>query len=274
MEYIFTYVWMLLLYGFGGWLVGLVISAVKDKKFVWHGLLNGPVCPIYAFVMIALTAAMRPLAALSLPVRIILAVVFGILLSAAFELVTGYILEKVSGRKWWDHSDEKHNFKGYIGCEASAIAGVAAAAVYFLIQPSVEKLIDNAFTSHTGVLVLTLILIVFLIDIIVTLLELTFIVRKVGCAAKLGDAFGKVRAEGESELDALIRIDADGASGEDENGLLRLLAKCKAPLTSNGLVHKRLVSAFPGLKNGTKLPDIESYRKLYADFKEYKRKNP
>ena len=42
-----------IIYSFVGWLVEVIFQAVTKGKIVNRGFLNGPVCPIYGFGMVA-----------------------------------------------------------------------------------------------------------------------------------------------------------------------------------------------------------------------------
>lgn len=50
-------VWIFLIYAFLGWVSEVAFAAVNQGKFVNRGFLNGPVCPIYGFGMLAVVVA-------------------------------------------------------------------------------------------------------------------------------------------------------------------------------------------------------------------------
>jgi len=265
---VFTYVWMILIYGFAGFVISTVYTSLKNKKFCYEGILTLPICPIYGFVMVALVETLRFFPNVPIFVKIIVAIIASILYSAGFELILGYVLNKNFNKKWWTHEKEKYNFKGYIGLIPTLLYGASATLVYFLLQPSVEKLINHLATP-IGVLILSVIIIILLIDIIWTVLEITFISRKITAVDKLDELFGKVKGD-ESELDTLIRLYTVGSDDGDEINLLNALLKYKAPITSNSFTHKRLIGAYPDLADTTKLDGIIKYQKVYTAFKKYK----
>ena len=59
----------------------------------------------------------------SLPVRdnLILVYIFGVIATTILEYITGYIMERLFKMKYWDYSDQRFNFQGYI-CLSSSIA--------------------------------------------------------------------------------------------------------------------------------------------------------
>ena len=44
---IFELIWYFFIYSFIGWCAEIAYAAVKHKKFMNRGFLNGPLCPVY-----------------------------------------------------------------------------------------------------------------------------------------------------------------------------------------------------------------------------------
>lgn len=123
------------IYSFLGWCCEVAFAAVKTGKFVNRGFLNGPICPIYGFGVLAVIFALEPVSG-SLPLLFICSVAVTTLL----EYVTGLVLESVFHMKWWDYSQSKFNIGGYVCLEFSLVWGFAAVFVVKLIHPGIARL--------------------------------------------------------------------------------------------------------------------------------------
>ena len=54
------FAWIFLIYGFVGWCTEVIFAAVNSGKFVNRGFLNGPICPIYGFGILAVVRLLKP----------------------------------------------------------------------------------------------------------------------------------------------------------------------------------------------------------------------
>jgi uncharacterized membrane protein len=90
--------WIFLVYAFLGWCTEVVFQAAIRGKFINRGFLNGPVCPIYGFGVLAVIGCLTPL-------KDNLAVLFfgSVVLTTVLEFITGFVLEKFFCDKWWDY---------------------------------------------------------------------------------------------------------------------------------------------------------------------------
>ena len=98
--------------------------------------MKGPFLPIYGFGALSVLIA-------TLPVRPfpVLVYVFGMIGATALELVTGICMEKLFHVRYWDYSNQKFNFKGYI-CLTSSIAwGAFSLAMIYGFHKPIEKLV-------------------------------------------------------------------------------------------------------------------------------------
>lgn len=53
--------WYFVIYAVLGWVVEVCFCSIKTGSFVNRGFLNGPVCPIYGFGMVAVLVCLWPL---------------------------------------------------------------------------------------------------------------------------------------------------------------------------------------------------------------------
>ena len=117
-----------IIYAFLGWCAEVAVTAVKQRRFVNRGVMNGPIVPLYGLMATLAGVFMEPEEN-----NLLVFVLGAVVLCAAVEVVAGVILERQFDRRWWDYSDRPMNLKGYICLESSLIKGVLVAlAVRFL----------------------------------------------------------------------------------------------------------------------------------------------
>lgn len=178
MEYtLYQLSWFFLIYSFAGWWIGTAAAAVREKKFVDVGFLYGPWCPAYGFGALAF--------ALFLPeLRDSLFFLFlgGVILSAATAFLTGFVLERIFHRKWWDYSRRRFQFEGYVSLPYSVIWGAAAAACILLLNPLLADLL-GLIPKSVGRIALIVLSVVFALDVFgssISILSLHFRLKQAG----------------------------------------------------------------------------------------------
>ena len=120
-------------YAFLGWCAEVAYAALLHGRFINRGFLNGPVCPIYGFGVLLALYLLRPLQ----PYWPLL-FAGSVLLTSLLELATGFALEKIFGKRWWDYSKEPFNFRGYICLRFSLLWGFACVFVVDILHPTVS----------------------------------------------------------------------------------------------------------------------------------------
>lgn len=96
--------------------------------------------------------------------------VLSVVICSAIELFVGLLLEKMFHAKWWDYSNEKFNYKGYICLKISLLWGVACLLVVKTVQPAIIKLVG--YIPYTaGNIILIIAAIVIIIDTICSVCE-------------------------------------------------------------------------------------------------------
>lgn len=117
-----------IIYAFLGWCAEVAVTAVKQRRFVNRGVMNGPIVPLYGLMATLAGVFLEPEEN-----NLLVFVLGAMILCAAIEVVAGVILERQFGRRWWDYSDRPMNLKGYICLESSLVKGILVAlAVRFL----------------------------------------------------------------------------------------------------------------------------------------------
>ncbi|MBS5216122.1 MAG: putative ABC transporter permease [Clostridiales bacterium] len=134
---IYQLLWYFLLYSFVGWCLEIVYAAVRKKRFVNRGILNGPLCPVYGLGMVFSFIFFRSLT----ENFVFLAIGCGAI-ATVLEFFTGMLLEKLFKKKWWDYSDYKYNLGGYVCLPFSIIWGITAALAIKFAQPLFQIVLD------------------------------------------------------------------------------------------------------------------------------------
>ncbi len=167
---IFSY---FVIYSFVGWVVEVIYQALKKGKIINRGFLNGPVCPIYGFGMVAVLLFFDYIDIGSLQEASgVFLFAIGVLFSTAIELFGGWTLDKLFHTKWWDYSKEKYNLHGYICLKFSIIWGIGVVFIMHVIHPLVQKFSVNLIPSKIGWWILAILYIIYFIDLVVTVTEI------------------------------------------------------------------------------------------------------
>lgn len=258
------------IYSFLGWCVEVVYAALTSRKFVNRGFLNGPVCPIYGFGVIAVVYLLEPVSH-----HIGLLFLGSVLVTSAIELVAGVVLEKLFHQKWWDYSKRPFNLGGYICPLFSLLWGMACLIVVYEIHPMVTRLVKGIPDVALMIVLaaLTVLLVIDLIATVHTILKfnrklerieaLSALIRKV--SDSLGDnlATGAILlAEKKDEIGEKLDEIGERLSHQKEQALLELKRKRKELIESRFFGQMRLLKAFPGLNS-------RRYKEALKLLKEY-----
>ena len=246
--------WIFLIYAFLGWCSEVAFAAVNKGKFVNRGFLNGPVCPIYGFGMLIVVTALWGLKG-----NLILLFLGSATLTTALEFVTGFVLEKFFHDKWWDYSDMPFNIKGYICLKFTVLWGLAATFIVGAVHRFVYMLIVK-MPAVPGIILLSVFAAAFITDFVITVTELAKMPKKLGALLEAEKALRAISDKiGENISDTTIAAKEKGSEIAVENKpkIDELKAEYEkkkqefsAAFEKRNFVHRRIVKAFPNLKNG------------------------
>lgn len=205
--------WLLVfyLYCFLGWCFESAVVSVQQRRFVNRGFLRGPMLPIYGFGATLLLHIALPLHAH--PVWLFFA---SMVAATVFEYIVGVVMERLFKIKYWDYSEHRFQFRGYICLQSSVCWGVMGLLLTWVIHPPVEALVVGL--PFVLLLVLDVLLsAAFVSDVVVS-------VRAALDLAKLLEELDKLREQGvvlrrqlsETALVKLTRLSyrVDEARGE------------------------------------------------------------
>lgn len=106
-------------YSFLGWVGEVVVTAVRKRRYQDRGVLNGPLCILYGIGGLIISFALG-----ELQQGWFFLFGLGAIYATVIEWVAGHILERTSGTRWWDYSDQPLNLDGYICLGASILWGI------------------------------------------------------------------------------------------------------------------------------------------------------
>ncbi len=205
------YILLFFTYAILGWLMEVGCKLVETKKFINRGFLIGPYCPIYGWGAIIITLLLNKY--LADPIALF---IMAIVICSIIEYVTSYFMEKIYHARWWDYSRRKYNINGRICLETMIPFGILGVLIMYFANPFFtgiyEKIPEIALTVICSFLV-----IVFLIDNIIS-----------------------------SHIISTIKV--EGIKAEKDN-TKEITEKVKQILQSKSFLHKRLINAFPDIKN-------------------------
>ena len=112
----FERLWLFFAFSFFGWVLETAMAAVRRRRLVNRGLVNGPLCVIYGITGTALLVVCRELHGIWLFLG-------SMIFSTLAEWIAGHVIEKMYHERWWDYSGITGNLDGYICLPVSIFWG-------------------------------------------------------------------------------------------------------------------------------------------------------
>ena len=154
-----------IVYSIIGWLGEVCYAYYVHRRFVNRGFLNGPLCPMYgvgALIFVGLGKV--------LPHNLLLLFLVSALAATVLEYVTGYLLETIFHRRYWDYSHTRYHIHGYVTLGATVLWGVVGVLAVFFVHPLVSGALGRIpFGVRRRLSAIALAL--FLIDLVVTVIQ-------------------------------------------------------------------------------------------------------
>ena len=165
-------VYLFLVYSFLGWVGEVLHNALRRHRYADRGVLSGPLCMIYGTAALFLQFVLRDLTE-----GWWFLFIGSALYATLIEWVAGHLLERATGARWWDYSDRRLNFDGYICLAASLLWGVLGVVVIKWGTPLLLDLYDliPAGLRHGALWALG---ILFLVDLAGTLLTFSGLLHR------------------------------------------------------------------------------------------------
>lgn len=248
------------IYGTLGWCTEVAFAAVKERRFVNRGFLNGPICPIYGVGVSVVVHFLQPLSE-----QLILLYIGSTILVTLLEGITGYVLEKLFHHKWWDYSDMPWNIGGYVCLVFSLMWGVACVFIVKVIHPLIHGVLQ-LLPVAAGIVLMVICGVGMCSDLVVTVNRILKLNRQL-------DAMEKIAAELRSLSDKLgeniyenvmdtmeIREKVDQAVEEQRARMSELKGRYRELAERNVKGGRRLLKAFPKLESKKHKEILEEIR--------------
>ena len=162
--------WFFIIYSFMGWVIEIAFHAVTLGRVENRGFLNGPVCPVYGFGMLAvlIIAYFLPVNPQTQQVNAVLVFLVGMIFTTLIELIAGWILDKLFHARWWNYSSMPLNLNGYICLAFSIIWGLSVMIAVKFVHPLIAKFSLAAIPPKFGWWILGVLYTTLFIDLGVT----------------------------------------------------------------------------------------------------------
>lgn len=239
MEYTFyQLLWLYLFYSFIGWCVEVCAAAIKKREFINRGFVTGPLCPIYGTGAVLFAVFLPELK--SSPFFLFLG---GMILASLLELVTGKVLEKIFKRKWWDYSEERFSFEGYVCLKYSLLWGCFAMLLLYLTDPLLLSVIQ--LIPHTiGVFSLIALFVLLVLDFIGTWLALAGMKKQAAQLSPITDGIQNASRFLENAITRKIRQRMKKAYPPLSDQALSIPVKQKSTVFAEGCSFYKLIVIF------------------------------
>ena len=151
-----------MLYSFLGWCIEVILSLIREKKFVDRGFLLGPYCPIYGYGMLLIAFLLRKYTD-----NVLVLFILSMVLCLTLEYLTSYFMELIFKARWWDYSNKKYNINGRICLEYGVFFGLGGCFIMYVVHPFVMGLVGNIYRPILIIIGITMLLL-YIIDSIVS----------------------------------------------------------------------------------------------------------
>ena len=239
-----------LIYSFLGWCTEVIYAAVAEGRIVNRGFLNGPVCPIYGFGILAVfgtvNTGLSRYGTSSLYKNLLLIFLCGMALTTMIELFGGWALDKLFHARWWDYSDKPLNFHGYICLQFSLLWGIGIVLVVEVVHPLIAATFDRVLPETVGWPLMYFLYIVYAAD---TMLSVMIMVGLYKRLAELDEMQKKMRVVSNTLSDGIGRSALETAQYIGEAKVQAALAKAEA-MDSLSAVKAEAVDSLSAAKNG------------------------
>lgn len=205
------YFLLFITYAFFGWIMEVICKLIQEKRFINRGFLIGPYCPIYGWGALAITILLKKY--LDDPIALFF---MSVIICSVIEYLTSYILEKKYHARWWDYSNKKYNINGRICLETLIPFGLLGMIISYFTNPIFFSWYSSL--SNIGLHIISgLLLLIFVTDNIIS-----------------------------SRIVGAIKVEGIKAIKDNTEEITQFV---KQKLREKSMLHRRLVNAFPNMKD-------------------------
>ena len=228
-EQIENYIALFFIYSFLGWSIETIGDTIKKKKFVNRGFLLGPYCPIYGAGVLLITIFLT-----KYKEDVWITFFMSLLICGTLEYLTSYIMEKIFNARWWDYSQRKFNINGRICLETLIPFGLAGIIIIYILNPFLLKYINM------------------IPNVIMHIFTIVFVI------AYIIDIFFSFR----------IILNLKEMSTELKDNTVEISEKVRKIISKKMRPYRRLVDAFPGIKENVLYEKWEEIKQKIEESKE------
>mgnify|MGYP002659176713 CR=1 FL=1 len=207
------YFLLFMTYAILGWCMEVTCKLIQYKRFINRGFLIGPYCPIYGYGAILITFLLKKYT--DDPIILFF---MAIIICGTLEYLTSYFMEKIFKARWWDYSQRKFNINGRVCLENLVLFGLASCVIIYVTNPFIIKHLKMIPSMVQNVLIGAL-LAVHLVDNIVSY---------------------------------KIILNLKKVSNEIKDDTIEISEKVKNIIHNKSRLYRRLVNAFPNIKEKVK----------------------
>ncbi|MCQ4638266.1 putative ABC transporter permease [Anaerovorax odorimutans] len=158
-----VYSTMFLAFSVIGWICEELFCRTIDGYWENRGFLYGPYLPIYGIGAVVICMLFRRFR--DRPVTLF---VLAGLFCSLLEYITGWAMESIWGRTWWDYSEAFLNIQGRVCLRGALLFAAAGILLIYLIEPAAKKLIFKYMDTRKGQVFFIAFWAVFTADLVLT----------------------------------------------------------------------------------------------------------
>lgn len=279
------------IYSFLGWILEVSFHGAIVGKVINRGFLNGPVCPIYGFGMLALITILTTITKTNIQ-HINFLVIFnvGLIVCTLVEYIGGWVLDHLFHARLWDYRDMPLNINGYVCLVFSLAWGVGCVIALGFIHPMMIDFV-NWIPERIGWWILLAIYLTILVDIIVSVsimiglnkklaqldkLQSTLrlvsneLTERIGGSAyetaqKVNEASVQAKLAGDELKESIVNVKDTAVQFKDEQlaELQQKINSIKETLSSDKFnLTKRMIDAFPKIDSHLYHDTLEEVKRI------------
>lgn len=161
-----VHVLLFLIYSFIGWIIEVIFHFIKKKRFVNRGFLKGPACPIYGTGAMLVILTVEPLRD-----NLLLFSLGAFLVPTLLELIVGIALHTIFKARWWNYSNRKYQYKGYVSLLFSSLWGAFVFVFIWFFHPGIRSVL-MAYPEGEVRIATVMAISLFAIDVVFTVYKL------------------------------------------------------------------------------------------------------
>ena len=208
-EEIKIYILVFFIYAVAGWIMESTSISIRNKKFVNRGFLIGPVCPIYGYGVVLVSILLK-----KYQDDMIVTFFMSIIICGILEYLTSFFMEKIFNARWWDYSQRKFNINGRVCLQNLVLFGIASCVIVYIVNPFIIGKL-RLIPSTVQTVIILILLAIHLVDNIVSY---------------------------------KIILNLKQVSKEVKDNTIEISEKVRKIIHNKSIFHRRLVNAFPNIK--------------------------